>query len=145
MSTPADCDVKLVSDDKVSKLTDQVEYQSMVGSLLYVALLTRPDIAQAVGTVAKFCLKPTEAHKTAVKRIFRYLKKTENLALKYTKDKELIVGFSDADWGGDLNDRHSTTYFIILYSKIDTNITRSQVLPMHNSLGLMSACLSIFW
>ena len=33
---------------------------------------TRPDIAQAVGAVSKFCSNPTEAHKTAVKRIFRY-------------------------------------------------------------------------
>ena len=46
VSTLADCDVKLVKDDQVSKLADQMEYQSMVGSLLYVALLTRPDIAQ---------------------------------------------------------------------------------------------------
>ena len=52
VSTPADCDVILVKDDQVSKLADQMDYQSMVGSLLYVALLTHPDIAQAVSTVA---------------------------------------------------------------------------------------------
>ena len=81
VSTPADCNVKLVKDDHVSETTDQVEYQSMVGSLLYIAVGTRPDIAQAVGAVSKFCSNPTEAHKTAVKRIFRYLKKTTNLAV----------------------------------------------------------------
>lgn len=109
VSTPADCSVTLVKDDQVSKSVNQVEYQSMVGSLLYVAMMTRPDIAQAVATVSKFCSNPTEAHKTAVKRIFRYLKKTLNLALKYCKDEKLIIGFSDADWGGDRDDRHSTT------------------------------------
>ena len=93
----------------MSKSTDQVEYQSMVGSLLYIAMGTRPDIAQVVGAVSKFCSNPTEAHKTAVKRIFRYLKKTRNLALKYCKDEKPVTGFSDADWGGDLDDRHSTT------------------------------------
>ena len=91
VSTPADCNVKLVKDDHVSKFTDQGEYQSMVGSLLYIAMGTRPDIAQAVGVVSKFCSNPTEAHKTAVKRIFHYLKKTINLALKYCKVKNQLL------------------------------------------------------
>ena len=105
VSTPADCNVQLVKDDHVSKSTDQVEYQSMVGSLLYIAMGTHPDIAQAVGAVSKFCSNPTEAHKTAVKRIFHYLKKTMNLTLKYCKDENPVTEFSDADWGGDLDDR----------------------------------------
>ena len=108
VSTPADCNVKLIKDDHVSKPANQAEYQSMVGSLLYIAMGTRPDIAQAVGVVSKFCSNPTEAHKTAVKRIFRYLKKTMNLALKYCKDEKQVTGFSDADWGSDLDDRRST-------------------------------------
>ena len=73
-TTPADTKVKLVKDDGVSKLVDPICYQSMVGSLLYAAITTRPDIAQAVGTVSKFKSCPTEAHLTAVKRILRYLK-----------------------------------------------------------------------
>ena len=109
VSTPADCNVKLVKDDHMSKPTDQVAYQSMVGSLLSLAMGTRPDIAQAVGAVSKFCSNPTEAHKTAVKRIFCYLKKTKNLALKYCKDEKPVTGYSDANWGGDSDDRHSTT------------------------------------
>lgn len=112
--TPADCNVKLVNEDHVSKPTDQVEYQSMVGSLIYVAMGTRPDIAQAVGAVSKFCSNPSEAHKTTVKRILCYLKKTINLALKYCKDENPVIGFSDTDWGGDLNDRHSTTGNVFL-------------------------------
>lgn len=86
----------------------------MVGSLLYVAMYTRPDIAQAVGAVLKVCSNPAEAHKTAVKRIFQYLKKTRNLALKYCKDTKPIRGFSDANWGGDLDDRHSTTGNVLM-------------------------------
>ena len=52
VSTPADPNVKLCKDDEVSKPVDSVMYQSMVGSLLYVAVTTRPDISQAVGTVS---------------------------------------------------------------------------------------------
>ena len=67
-TTPADISVKLVKDDGVSKSVDQVIYQSMVGSLIYAAAATRPNIAQAVGAMSKFNSCSTEAHLTAVKR-----------------------------------------------------------------------------
>ena len=109
-TTPADINVKLVKDDGMSKPVDPVFYQSMVGSLLYAAIATRPDISQAVGAVSKFNSCPTEAHLTAVKRIVRYLKRTINLGLKYDRsDDSSLIGFSDADWAGDMDNRHSTT------------------------------------
>ena len=109
-TTPADINVKLVKDDGMSKPVDPVFYQSMVGSLLYAAIATRPDISQAVGAVSKFNSCPTEAHLTAVKRIFCYLKGTINLGLKYERsDDSSLIGFSDADWAGDMDNRHSTT------------------------------------
>ena len=83
--TPADINVKLVKNDGVSKSVDRVSYQSMVGNLLYASIATRPDIAQAVGAVSKFNSCPTEAHLTAVKRIFCYLKGTINLGIKYER------------------------------------------------------------
>ena len=82
----------------------------MVGSLFYIAMATRPDIAHAVGIVFKFNADPKEAHFTAVKRI--YLKGTIDLALKYKKRSNSLIGYSDADWAGDLDDRHSTSFFI---------------------------------
>ncbi len=69
----------------------------MVGSLLYAAMATRPDIAQAVGAVSKFCAQPTEAHFTAVKRILRYLSGTKDLVLRYQKSNQTPTGYSDAD------------------------------------------------
>ena len=59
VSTPASINVKLQKDDGSSKEVDAINYQSMVGSLLYVAVATRPDIAQAVGAVSKFSANPT--------------------------------------------------------------------------------------
>ena len=107
--TPADLNVKLKKEDGVSKSVNPTQYQSMVGSLLYAAIATRPDIAQAVGVVSKFCASPTEAHLTVAKWILRYLKGTADLGLKYEKsDKGTLSGYSDADWAGDLDDRHST-------------------------------------
>ena len=116
-ATPADVNVRLVKNDGVSKSVDQVSYQSMVGSLLYASIATRPDIAQAVGAASKFNSCPTEAHLTAVKRIFRYLKGTINLGIKYERSADdHLVGFSDADWAGDMDDRHSTTGNLFLMS-----------------------------
>lgn len=110
VSTPADTSVKLKKSDGVSGAVDGRIYQSIVGSLLYAALATRPDISQAVAAASKFCASPNSAHLTAVKRILRYLKGTSNLALKFQKTKgESIVGYSDADWAGDLDDRRSTS------------------------------------
>ena len=82
VSTPADISVKLVKDDGFSKDVNPVMYQSMVGSLLYAAMATRPDIAHAVGAVS------SETHLTAVKRILWYLKGTTDLALKYQRSTE---------------------------------------------------------
>ena len=63
--TPADPNVKLCKDDGVSKMVDPVLYQSIVGSLLYYAAIgTRPDIAQAVGVISKYCSRPTDCSKT---------------------------------------------------------------------------------
>ena len=110
MSTPADVNVKLVKDDGVSKECNPTTYQSLVGSLLYAAIATRPDISQAVGAVSKFCSSPSESHLTAAKRIFRYLKGTADLALTYHKSSDgSLIGYTDVDWAGDPEDRHSTS------------------------------------
>lgn len=62
VSTPADVSVKLTKEDGVSKDESSTEFQSLVGSLLYAAIATRPDISQAVGAISKFCSNPTTAH-----------------------------------------------------------------------------------
>ena len=69
--TPADACVKLVADDGVSRPADPKLYHQIVGSLQYAAGGTRPDIAYAVSTIAKFCHQPTELHIKAAKRVLR--------------------------------------------------------------------------
>ena len=116
ISTPVNPDVKLVSGQS-SDVCNQQMYQAVVGSLLYLSTKTRPDIAYAVGCAARFCAKPTKEHWTAVKRILRYLKGTSNLGLLYrsTTSSEL-VGYSDADWAGDVGDRKSTSGYVFMLS-----------------------------
>ena len=118
VSTPADLNVKLQKDNGVSRPVDMISYQSIVGSLLYAAITTRPDIAQAVGVVSKFCANPTQSHLTAAKRILRYLKGTIYRGLSYKKCADgNLIGYSDADWAGDVDDRHSTSGNVFLLAK----------------------------
>ena len=108
VDTPVDPSSKLVKAADESELHNQAEYQSDVGSLLYLSSATRLDITFAVNNVAKFSENPTKEHRTTLKRIFRYLKGIVNYSLQYSSDaSEECVGFCDADWAGDTNDQKS--------------------------------------
>jgi hypothetical protein len=54
-----------------------IPYREAVGSLMYAAMGTRPDIAFATSTMAQYCENPNWKHWEAVKRIFRYLLRTK--------------------------------------------------------------------
>jgi len=98
----------LSKQDQGSKV-DQKLYRGMIGSLLYLTP-SRPDILFNVCLCARFQSDPRETHLTAVKRIFRYLKGTTNLGLLYKKSSDYkLVGFCDADYAGDRNERKSTS------------------------------------
>ena len=63
--------------------------------------------------MAKFSSKPTEVHLTAVKRIFKYLKGSASLALKYQKlEADMLIGYCDADWAGDRDDRSGNVFML---------------------------------
>ena len=116
ISTPVAVNTKLTLKTEDSEYFDKETYQSAVGSLLYLSTRTRPDITFAVNNIARFSSNPTTQHWTAVKRIFRYLKGTIHLGLLYERNglKKLIIGYSDADWGGDCNDHKSTSGYLFL-------------------------------
>jgi hypothetical protein len=108
VTTPMKTSCKLRKDDD-SKSTYQRKYRSMIGSLLYVTAY-RPNVMQAVGQVARFQAAPKESHVLALKRIFRYLKRTKEFGLWYPKGKDLLlISYTDADWEGCINDRRSTS------------------------------------
>ena len=115
VSSPVNPDIKLVAYENSDDVCNQHMYQAVVGSLLYLSTKTRPDIAYAVSSVARYCANPTKDHWTAMKRILRYLKGTCNYGLLYRKDAPAeLIGYSDADWAGDVGDRKSTSGYIYL-------------------------------
>ena len=65
-----------------------------------------------MSNVAKFGAKPTKLHWVAVKHVFQYLKGTQKNGILYSRSDSNCVGFSDADWGGDLDDRKSVSGYV---------------------------------
>ena len=108
VSTPMAIGHKLTKNDESAEV-NQTMYKSMIGKLQYV-VHSRPDIALAFGIVARFFANPRENHLMAVKRIMRYLKGTDDFGLYYKKNKKFkLNAYTDADWGGNIDDRKSTS------------------------------------
>ncbi|KAJ9556718.1 hypothetical protein OSB04_011332 [Centaurea solstitialis] len=108
MKTPMAPPLSLDKDSK-GKPVDVTLYRGMVGSLLYLTA-SRPDIMYSTCLCARYQAEPKESHLTAVKRIFRYLKRTPNLGLWYSKDSGFdLTAYSDSDFAGCKIDRNSTT------------------------------------
>ena len=92
-----------------------IPYSSAVGNLMYCMVCTRPDIAHAVSTVSRFLSNPGKEHWEAVKWIFKYLRGTSKLCLSFGVSKPVLEGFTDADMGGDLDGRKSTSGFLFTF------------------------------
>lgn len=117
VSTPLAGHMKLSSTQCPTSETEkeemqQVPYASAVGSLMYAMVCTRPDIAHAVGVVSRFLSNHGKEHWVAVKWIFRYLRGTSRLCLKFGDNQILLEGFTDADMAGDVDSRKSTSGYL---------------------------------
>jgi histone deacetylase 1/2 len=92
---------------------DNTQFRSIVGALQYLTL-TRPDLSFSVNKVCQHLHAPTTKHWTAAKRILRYVKDTLKLGIIFTQSSSTFLSaFSDAEWAGCLDDRHSTGGFAI--------------------------------
>jgi hypothetical protein len=108
VSTPMSSTASLGPDED-GEAVDQREYKSMIGSLLYLTA-TRSDIQFVVGLCARFQASPRSSHRTAVQRVFRYLKHIPEFGIWYSASSSLdLVWFSDADFAGCGIDRKSTS------------------------------------
>ncbi|KMQ88815.1 gag-pol polyprotein [Lasius niger] len=104
-------DMGPTTEEEIAEMKD-IPYQSLIGSLMYLAVSTRPDISYAISVLSQFNMNPGKAHWSAAKRVLRYLKGTVNYGLVYTKMEVPLIGFVDADWGGNVDDRVSYTGFV---------------------------------
>ncbi|GJV80957.1 retrovirus-related pol polyprotein from transposon TNT 1-94 [Tanacetum coccineum] len=115
--TPFPTDVKLSSkmspsSEKEMMEMSRVPYASAVGSLMFVMICTRPDIAHAVRVVSRYMAEPGREHWEAVKRILRYIKGTSDVALCFGESDLIVKGYVDSDYAGDLDGSKSTTRYV---------------------------------
>jgi len=89
-------------------LSGDTPYSELVGSILYLATTTRPDIAYATGVLARYMKAPEHHHWQAAKTVVRYLIGTKGVGLLYGGGTEL-TGAVEADYGGCPGTRRSTT------------------------------------
>jgi len=122
VSSPMDnnTNFRMATDDEEAI---NIPYASLIGSINYCAVSTRPDIAYATNKCAQFASKPTLAHWEAAKRIVRYLLHTKEYGILYKMSGGGIEGYAhnmagyvDADFAGDLNDRKSTTGWTFMFN-----------------------------
>jgi hypothetical protein len=127
-STPFGYNIRLIksSDEDSAHFTQQNnQYRKAVGSLMYIAMCTRPDISFAVGVLSCFLEKPNQQHWDSFIHVLRYLKATISLRIKYQahRGKNLSANpswnfpqmTSDADWAGDRSTLRSTTGYVFKF------------------------------
>lgn len=121
--------------------TSHKQYRSIIGTLLFLANTTRPDISFAVSYLSRFLENPTEYHMKGAKRTLQYLIQTKDFGITYTNDeyklkyedlryidksedvilkdypnesKYKLVVITDSDWAGDTSDRKSQSGNMVL-------------------------------
>lgn len=114
VSTPI---LKNNENNKIDKIQPpSFHFRSAIGSLLYLANNTRPDITFAVHFLARFQCNPQDVHYIMIKRILRYLNGTRSHKLKYDKVSENILeSYVDASFRDDPTTGKSTTGYLIRY------------------------------
>ena len=92
-------------------------YQSAIGSLMWPAVHTRPDIAYSVGVLSRYCSNPGPTHCNLVVQVFRYLSATLGLGITFNSNSENdLVGYTDSDYAGLVDGRKSTGGYIFMSS-----------------------------
>ena len=126
--------VKLIVD-LLGKSVDSSLYSSMIRSFLYLTA-SRPDISYSVRVCARYQANPKESHMTALKRIIKFVKTTAEFGVWYSKDtNDVLAGYSDADWAGNVDDRKST---LGCYFYVGNNLV-SWMSKKQNSISLSTA------
>jgi hypothetical protein len=118
---PAPTSVKLRSSTATDELTDNTAYRRLIGSLMYIAVATRPDIMHAISILSRYLTMPSKDHWRAGLRVLAYLSNTADLGIHYRKDNlrsmndidsSALVGYADADFGNDIDSSRSMTGYV---------------------------------
>jgi hypothetical protein len=135
--------------------TQLVSYATIVGSLMYAMLGTRPDLAYVVGILGRYSSAPKSCHWEIAKRALRYLKGTREMQLTYHETAVDIGmdfhGWTDADWCGDSDTSKSTSGFVFISNggAIGWSSKRQTMVALSSTeseyIGLSNAGQHLMW
>lgn len=92
-----------------------IQYREAVGSLMHLAIVSRPDIMFGVSLVSRYLNCYDHTHWNVVKKIMKYLKETKNYGLQYTASQSNeLQAYSDADYAKDICTRKSMTGYVFI-------------------------------
>ena len=92
----------------------EVPYSSVVGNLMYAQVCTCLNISLVFGMLGRYLSDHGQSHWKAAKKVLRYLQGTKDLMLTYRHTDTLkVVGFSDSDYAGHVDDKKSTSGYIL--------------------------------
>jgi ATP-binding cassette subfamily B (MDR/TAP) protein 1 len=100
------------SSDEDIEYMSKVLYCSVVGSLMYVMVCSRPDLSYAMSIVSRYMSNPGKEHWRAVQWIFRFLRGTADHCLQFGRTAKGLIRYVDSDYAGDLNRRRSLTDYV---------------------------------
>ncbi|KAL1213897.1 Retrovirus-related Pol polyprotein from transposon TNT 1-94 [Cardamine amara subsp. amara] len=111
LSTPLTTHGKSEKGD-YEEFKDVTKYRSIVGGLLYLCA-SRPDLMYASSYLSRYMAKPLKRHYQEAKRVLRYVKGTTEYGVQFKSTQEPeLVGYSDSDWGGSVEDKKSTSGYV---------------------------------
>lgn len=115
MSTPMDPNsTEIFKNCKLDKNSENLCRQ-IIGCLMYAVCGTRPDLCVALSILSRYQNRADNVLLTALKRVLRYVKHTLSYKIEYVCSGETLVGWVDADWASDVEDRKSTTGYVFFY------------------------------
>jgi hypothetical protein len=98
-----------------ASLSEDVPFREAIGSLMFLSIVTRPDISYVVGVLSQVLDKPKQQHWNLVKRTLRYLKGTPKCGILYSPDLVCnLQCFCDSDFAGDPLSRKSTSGMVFM-------------------------------
>ena len=91
-----------------------MRYSQIIGSLMYLASATRPDISFAVSKLSRFVSNLEDTHWHALERVLRYLKGTMSYGIHYTGYPRVLEGYCDGNWISDAEELYATSGYAFL-------------------------------
>ena len=111
--TPYDPSLILRKNKRIGR--DQLRYSQIIGSLMYLASATRPDISFAVSKLSRFTSNPGNDHWRALERVMHYLVGTMDYGIHYSGYPAVLEGYNDANWIFDVVELYSTSAYVFTF------------------------------